>query len=225
MLNEIIQNLNNFKSHLPEHVKLIAVSKFQSVEKIRVAYEAGHRDFAENYVQEMIEKHEQLPKDIRWHFIGHLQTNKVKYIVPFVHLIHSVDSLKLLTEIQKQAKKHQRVINCLLQIHIAQEETKFGFSFEEVRDLLNAEVLKTFSNVRIKGLMGMATFIDNTRQIKNEFLSIKHFFDEIKSQHISDNVQFEELSIGMSNDYKIAIECGSTMIRIGTAIFGERQKT
>ncbi len=225
MLDEIIQNLNNFKSHLPEYIKLIAVSKFQSVEKIRVAYEAGHRDFGENYVQEMHEKHEQLPKDIHWHFIGHLQSNKVKYIAPFVHLIHSVDSLKLLTEIQKQAKKHQRVIDCLLQIHIAQEETKFGLSFEEARDLLNADVLKTFSNVRIRGLMGMATFTDNVNQIKEEFLSIKRFFDEIKSQHISDNVQFEELSIGMSNDYKIAIECGSTMIRIGTAIFGERQKT
>ncbi len=224
-MNEVIQNLNNFKSHLPECITLVAVSKFQSIEKIKAAYEAGHRDFGENYVQEMIEKYEELPKDIRWHFIGHLQTNKVKHIAPFVHLIHSVDSLKLLAEIQKQAKKHQRVINCLLQIHIAQEETKFGLSFEEARDLLNAEALKTFSNVRIKGLMGMATFTDNIHQIKKEFLSIKRFFDEIKSQPISDNVQFEELSIGMSNDYKIAIECGSTMIRIGTAIFGERQKT
>ncbi|GIV27319.1 MAG: YggS family pyridoxal phosphate enzyme [Bacteroidia bacterium] len=223
--NDIVLNLNKFKSSIPENVTLIAVSKFQSVEKIKMAYEAGHRDFGENYVQEMKEKYEQLPKDIRWHFIGHLQANKVKYIVPFVHLIHSVDSLKLLTEIHKHALKHQRIIDCLLQIHIAKEETKFGLSFEEARALLFSDIIKTFSNVRIKGLMGMATLTDDGEQIKNEFLSLKHFFDEINAQKISDNVQFEELSIGMSNDYKIAIECGSTMIRIGTAIFGERQKT
>lgn len=214
--------LSSIKTDLPDHVRLVAVSKFHPVEMIEEAYHAGQRIFGENHVQEMTQKHELLPKDIEWHFIGHLQTNKVKYIAPFVSLIHSVDSFKLLKEINKQAEKSQRVISCLLQIHIAQEETKFGFSFDECRTMLQEEDWKTLTHVQLCGVMGMATFTDDVQEVRNEFRSLKKFFDEIKENYFSHNDAFHEISMGMTDDYPIAIEEGSTLIRIGTKIFGER---
>lgn len=214
--------LSSIKTDLPDHVRLVAVSKFHPVEMIEEAYHAGQRIFGENHVQEMTQKHELLPKDIEWHFIGHLQTNKVKYIAPFVSLIHSVDSFKLLKEINKQAEKSQRVISCLLQIHIAQEETKFGFSFDECRTMLQEEGWKTLTHVQLCGVMGMATFTDDIQEVRNEFRSLKKFFDEIKENYFSHNDAFREISMGMTDDYPIAIEEGSTLIRIGTKIFGER---
>lgn len=214
--------LSSIKTDLPDHVRLVAVSKFHPVEMIEEAYHAGQRIFGENHVQEMTQKHELLPKDIEWHFIGHLQTNKVKYIAPFVSLIHSVDSFKLLKEINKQAEKSQRVISCLLQIHIAQEETKFGFSFDECRTMLQEEEWKTLTHVQLCGVMGMATFTDDVQEVRNEFRSLKKFFDEIKENYFSHIEAFREISMGMTDDYPIAIEEGSTLIRIGTKIFGER---
>ena len=214
--------LSSIKTDLPDHVRLVAVSKFHPVEMIEEAYHAGQRIFGENHVQEMTQKHELLPKDIEWHFIGHLQTNKVKYIAPFVSLIHSVDSFKLLKEINKQAERSQRVISCLLQIHIAQEETKFGFSFDECRTMLQEEEWKTLTHVQLCGVMGMATFTDDVQEVRNEFRSLKKFFDEIKENYFSNNDAFHEISMGMTDDYPIAIEEGSTLIRIGTKIFGER---
>lgn len=214
--------LSSIKTDLPDHVRLVAVSKFHPVEMIEEAYHAGQRIFGENHVQEMTQKHELLPKDIEWHFIGHLQTNKVKYIAPFVSLIHSVDSFKLLKEINKQAEKSQRVISCLLQIHIAQEETKFGFSFDECRTMLQEEGWKTLTHVQLCGVMGMATFTDDVQEVRNEFRSLKKFFDEIKENYFSHIDAFREISMGMTDDYPIAIEEGSTLIRIGTKIFGER---
>ena len=214
--------LSSIKTDLPDHVRLVAVSKFHPVEMIEEAYHAGQRIFGENHVQEMTQKHEVLPKDIEWHFIGHLQTNKVKYIAPFVSLIHSVDSFKLLKEINKQAEKSQRVISCLLQIHIAQEETKFGFSFDECRTMLQEEGWKTLTHVQLCGVMGMATFTDDVQEVRNEFRSLKKFFDEIKENYFSHIDAFREISMGMTDDYPIAIEEGSTLIRIGTKIFGER---
>ena len=196
------------------NITLVAVSKTKPIEDILELYNLGHRDFGENYVQELAEKAEKLPTDIRWHFIGHLQTNKVKSIVPFIYLIHGVDSLKLLKEIDKQAEKNKRVIDCLLQVHIAQEETKFGFDETE---LLNSE-LKQFSNVRIKGLMGMASLTDDINKIRFEFKSLKILFEKLKTQ----NPELSILSMGMSADYKIAIEEGSNMVRIGSLLFGER---
>ena len=196
------------------NITLVAVSKTKPIEDILELYNLGHRDFGENYVQELAEKAEKLPNDIRWHFIGHLQTNKVKSIVPFIYLIHGVDSLKLLKEIDKQAEKNKRVIDCLLQVHIAQEETKFGFDETE---LLNSE-LKQFSNVRIKGLMGMASLTDDINKIRIEFKSLKILFEKLKTQ----NPELSILSMGMSADYKIAIEEGSNMVRIGSLLFGER---
>ena len=214
--------LSSIKTDLPDHVRLVAVSKFHPVEMIEEAYHAGQRIFGENHVQEMTQKHEVLPKDIEWHFIGHLQTNKVKYIAPFVSLIHSVDSFKLLKEINKQAERSQRVISCLLQIHIAQEETKFGFSFDECRTMLQEEGWKTLTHVQLCGVMGMATFTDDVQEVRNEFRSLKKFFDEIKENYFSHIDAFREISMGMTDDYPIAIEEGSTLIRIGTKIFGER---
>ena len=214
--------LSSIKTDLPDHVRLVAVSKFHPVEMIEEAYHAGQRIFGENHVQEMTQKHEVLPKDIEWHFIGHLQTNKVKYIAPFVSLIHSVDSFKLLKEINKQAERSQRVISCLLQIHIAQEETKFGFSFDECRTMLQEEGWKTLTHVQLCGVMGMATFTDDVQEVRNEFRSLKKFFDEIKENYFSHIDAFHEISMGMTDDYPIAIEEGSTLIRIGTKIFGER---
>ncbi|HKC68124.1 MAG TPA: YggS family pyridoxal phosphate-dependent enzyme [Bacteroidia bacterium] len=214
----VAENLKKIKAELPASVTLIAVSKTKPVELIKEAYDAGQRDFGENYIQELEEKHKQLPTDIRWHAIGHLQSNKVKYIAPFVHLIHAVDSLKLLQEINKQALKNNRVIDCLLQIHIAQEETKFGFSFVECEEMFKTEEFKKLQNMRVVGFMGMATNTDNETQIKTEFQSLNNFYQKIKGQ----NPHISILSMGMSGDYKIAIAEGSTMIRIGSSIFGER---
>jgi PLP dependent protein len=206
----------------PSQVKLIAVSKTQPIEKIREAYDAGQRLFGENKAQEMMAKHQALPQDIEWHMIGHLQTNKVKYIATFVSLIHSVDSIKLLEEIDKQGKKAGRIIPCLLQVHIATEETKFGFDSEEVLSLLSGTELSNLKNIDIRGLMGMATFTDNHERIRKEFASLKKLFEDIKKTELPLNAAMKELSMGMSSDYKIAIEEGSTLVRIGTAIFGER---
>lgn len=208
-----------------ERVKLIAVSKTKPVTAIQEAYEAGQRDFGENKVQELTEKQEQLPQDIRWHMIGHLQRNKVKYIAPFVHLIHGVDSFKLLKEINKQGEKIDRKISCLLQMHIAEEESKFGFSEEELLKVLAGEQFNELKNIMVKGLMGMATYTDDKQQIKKEFKSLKTFFDYLKENYQNlPNLYMEELSMGMSGDYLLAVKEGSTMVRVGSAIFGEREK-
>lgn len=220
----IKNNIEKFTQTLPDGCRLIAVSKTQPVEKIQEAYAAGQRLFGENKVQELTTKYETLPKDIEWHMIGHLQSNKVKYIVPFVHLIHSIDSLKLLLEVDKQAQKINRVVNCLLQIHIASEDTKFGFSEVEVVEVLRTDQFTALKNIRITGLMGMATLTDDPAHIRKEFKNLKTLFDKIKRMHIP-SVSMEDLSMGMSSDYKIALEEGSTLIRVGTAIFGDRTST
>ncbi len=217
----ITNNLLNIKSQLPNHVTLVAVSKTKPVADLMEAYHAGQRIFGENYVQELVEKHEILPKDVQWHFIGHLQSRKVKLIAPFVDLIHGVDSLKLLQEINKEGKKNNRVIDCLFQIFIAEEETKFGLDENELNEVLNSEEFKNLENIRIVGLMGMATFTDNKDQIKKEFQNLKTIFDKV-SQLKTENCQLKTISMGMSGDYQLAIECGSTMIRIGSSIFGNR---
>jgi pyridoxal phosphate enzyme (YggS family) len=217
----IANNLLQIKSTLPEHVTLVAVSKTKPVSDLMEAYEAGQRIFGENKIQEMAEKWEQMPKDIQWHMIGHVQTNKVKFMAPFVNLIHGVDSLKLLHEINKQALKNNRIIDCLLQIHIAEEETKFGLDEEELASLLSSSEFHEMKNIRIVGLMGMATFTDNKDQIKKEFLHLKTIFDKTKEPK-TENCQLETISMGMSGDYQLAIECGSTMVRIGSSIFGGR---
>jgi len=208
----ISKNIQNIKKELPNQISLVAVSKNQSYSKIMEVYESGHRIFGENKVQELVEKHEKLPKDIKWHMIGHLQSNKVKYIAPFVDLIHSVDSKKLLKEINKRASQNNRIIDCLLQIHIAVEKTKFGLLEKDVNEILS--VKNQYKNVNIKGLMGMATFTNNKTQIKDEFNYLLNVFNKYKV--------LNTLSMGMSGDYKIAIECGSNMIRIGSSIFGTR---
>jgi pyridoxal phosphate enzyme (YggS family) len=218
----IKSNLLHLTSGLHSGCKLIVVSKTQPPENIMEAYDAGHRAFGENKVQELVPKYETLPKDIEWHMIGHLQSNKVKYIAPFVHWIHSVDSVKLLEEIDKQGKKVQRVINCLLQVHIAEEETKFGFSETEIMELLSSPLIQQWKNVNVKGLMGMATFTQDTDQIRKEFRMLNMLFEKLKRLPLPKNFQMNELSMGMSGDYKIAIDEGSTMIRVGTAIFGAR---
>jgi len=203
-------------------IQLVAVSKTKPIEVIQEAYNAGQRIFGENQVQELMEKHAALPKDIQWHLIGHLQSNKVKYIAPFISLIHSVDSLKLLVEINKQALKNNRIIDCLLQIHIADEETKFGLDYDEVIELLRSETFTTLQNIRIIGLMGIATNTDKEKLIKEEFYELKTLFNGIKASFFRKDSYFKELSMGMSSDYKIAIEQGSTMIRLGSTIFGAR---
>lgn len=218
----ISSNLNDLKKVLPKQCRLIAVSKTQPAENILEAYHAGQRIFGENKVQELAPKQEILPKDIEWHMIGHLQTNKVKYIAPFVSLIHSIDSIKLLEEVNKQGNKVKRVIPCLLQVHIAREETKFGFSEEEIHSLISSPELLQWKNLKISGLMGMATFTENTSQIREEFKGLKSLFEKLKAATLTGIFDFTELSMGMSGDYRIAIEEGSTLIRIGTAIFGGR---
>ena len=215
----ITQNLLSIKSGLPPQVTLVAVSKTWPVNDLIEAYDAGQRIFGENKIQEMTEKYEQMPKDIEWHMIGHVQTNKVKFMAGYVSLIHGVDSLKLLIEIDKQAAKHNRIIDCLLQMHIAEEETKFGFNENELHQLLVSEDIKNLKNVRIKGLMGMATFTENQNQIRKEFTYLMTVYDTVKL--ISDS-KIAILSMGMSADYHIAIDCGSTMVRIGSSIFGNR---
>lgn len=218
----IRENLQKIRAAIPENVQLIAVSKTKPTSDILEAYEVGQRVFGENKVQEMVDKFETLPKDIAWHLIGHLQTNKVKYIAPFVELIHAVDSLKLLKEINKEAKKNNRIIDCLLQFHIAQEETKFGFSFDEATELLQSEDFFELENIRIVGVMGMASFTENTEQVEDEFRTLYNYFLLIKSHHFKFNPDFTEISMGMSGDYLIAIEAGSTMVRVGSSIFGNR---
>ena len=217
----IAQNLLQIKSQLPNHVTLVAVSKTKPVADLREAYNAGQRIFGENKIQEMTEKWEQMPKDIQWHMIGHVQTNKVKFMAEYVSLIHGVDSLKLLQEINKQALKHHRIIDCLLQIYIADEETKFGLDETELEELLSSNEFKELQNIRIVGLMGMATFTDNQNQIKEEFQHLKQIFDNINSLSII-NYPLSIISMGMSGDYKLAMDCGSTMVRIGSSIFGNR---
>ena len=217
----IKENLLKIKSSLPENVTLVAVSKTKPIADLLEAYNAGQRIFGENKIQEMTEKWEQMPKDIQWQMIGHIQTNKVKFMAPYVSLIHGVDSLKLLEEINKQAQKNNRIIDCLLQIHIAEEETKFGLNEEELKDLLASETFKNLNNIKIIGLMGMATFTENQDQIRKEFEHLKSIFDTIKSLSIA-NCQLSILSMGMSGDYPLAISCGSTMVRIGSSIFGGR---
>ncbi|WP_296150987.1 YggS family pyridoxal phosphate-dependent enzyme [uncultured Flavobacterium sp.] len=217
----IKSNLLKIKSSLPKNVTLVAVSKTKPVSDLMEAYEAGQRIFGENKIQEMADKFEQMPKDIEWHMIGHVQSNKVKFMASFVSLVHGVDSLKLLEEIDKQALKNNRIIDCLLQIHIAEEDTKFGLDKAELSDLLQSQTFKNLKNIKIIGLMGMATFTENQDQIKKEFLHLKTIFDSIK-QLSTANCQLSTLSMGMSGDYQIAIDCGSTMVRIGSSIFGTR---
>ena len=212
----IIKNITSLKKNLPSKVELVAVSKTKPIKDLEIAYTAGQRTFGENKIQEMVSKWEQLPKDIHWHMIGHVQTNKVKYMAPFVHLIHAVDSLKLLKEIQKQALKNNRIIRCLLQIRIAKEETKFGFPAEELDSMLEAS--KSLPNIAINGLMGMASFTGDNQQVRTEFMSLAALFNKVTGLH----KDCEILSMGMSGDYQIAIEEGSNMIRVGSKIFGER---
>ena len=217
----IASNLNTIKTSLPEHVTLVAVSKTKPVSDLMQAYEAGQRIFGENKIQEMADKYEEMPKDIQWHMIGHVQTNKVKFMAPFVSLIHGVDSLKLLQEINKQALKNNRIIDCLLQIHIAEEETKFGLDENELNELISSSEFKEMKNIRTLGLMGMATFTEDQNQIKKEFQHLKSIFDSIKTLQ-TENCKLNTISMGMSGDYQLAIECGSTMVRIGSSIFGGR---
>jgi pyridoxal phosphate enzyme (YggS family) len=218
----IHENIRLFSEQIPANIKLVAVSKTKPSEIILEAYEAGQRVFGENRIQELIAKQPELPGDIEWHFVGHLQTNKVKFIAPFVSLIHAVDSLKLLKEINKQAVKNDRTIKCLLQFHIATESTKYGLNLEEAIQILQSEEITALKNVSIVGVMGMGTFTDNTEQVRQEFKSLKSYFDQLKRKFFNDKAEFCEISMGMTGDYLTAIEEGSTIIRIGTAIFGER---
>lgn len=214
----IKENIEAIKASIPEHVTLVAVSKTKPIADILEAYKAGQRVFGENKIQEMAAKFEELPKDIQWHMIGHLQRNKVKYMAHFVDLIHGVDSFKTLKEINKQAKKHNRTIQCLLQAKIAQEDSKFGLSFTDISAIISSEEIKELENIEVVGLMGMATFTDNKEQLQQEFSSLKMFYDQLKTQHS----KLTTLSMGMSGDYQLAIENGSTMVRVGSAIFGAR---
>ncbi|PIE87356.1 MAG: YggS family pyridoxal phosphate-dependent enzyme [Bacteroidetes bacterium] len=218
----IAASLEKIRKELPEDVTLVAVSKTKPVADIQTAYDAGQRIFGENKVQELTDKHEVLPKDIEWHFIGHLQRNKVKYMAPFVSLIHAVDSFKLLKEIDKQAKKHNRVISCLLQFHIADESSKFGLNLEEAQNILSSNEFIELHNISIVGVMGMATFTDDTEQVRDEFRTLENYFNVLKSHFFKYNDAFKEISMGMSGDYPIAVEEGSTMIRVGSSIFGAR---
>ena len=221
-MSSIKNNLLEIKAALPPHVTLVAVSKTKPVTNLMEAYEAGQRIFGENKIQEMVGKYEEMPKDIEWHMIGHVQTNKVKYMAPFVSLVHGVDSLKLLAEIDRQAKRYRKVINCLLQVYIAEEDTKFGLDEQELEALLASEDFKQMANIKVAGLMGMATFTDNEEQIRKEFTHLKSIFDRLSTYPTTGNYQPTTLSMGMSGDYQLAIDCGSTMVRIGSSIFGER---
>jgi|Laugresu1bdmlbdd_1035124.scaffolds.fasta_scaffold34248_2 pyridoxal phosphate enzyme (YggS family) len=216
-------NILSLKTELdPLKVKLVAVSKTKPNEDILQAYQAGQRIFGENTVQELVKKQEELPKDIEWHLVGHLQSNKVKYIAPFISLIHAVDSLKLLAEINKQAQKNNRIINCLLQIHIADEDTKFGLDFDEAIELLRSSEYQQMQHIRIVGLMGIATNTENQKKVSEEFYELRTLFKGLKASFFQNSEDFTELSMGMSSDYKLAIEQGSTMVRLGSNIFGER---
>lgn len=216
ILNKVIELLK------PKNVTLVAVSKTKPNEVILEMYNEGQRVFGENKVQELTAKYEALPKDIQWHAIGHLQTNKVKYIAPFITMIHSIDSLKLLKEVNKRAKQNDRTIDCLLQMHIAEEESKFGLDKQEVKAILDSEVYQNFQNIRIVGVMGMATFTDDNQQVRQEFQNLKSIFDNLKSTYFNHQDSFKEISMGMSGDYELAIEEGSTMVRIGSLLFGKR---
>ncbi len=218
----IEENLNRIKQSIPKNVKLVAVSKTKPNADILIAYQAGQRVFGENKVQELAQKQSELPTDIEWHLIGHLQTNKVKFIAQFVSLIHAVDSLKLLKEINKQAKKHSRTINCLLQFHIAQEESKFGLNFDQAKELLSSQDFIELQNVSIAGVMGMASNTSNEEQVRGEFQTMENYFNVLKSHYFKFNDNFQHISMGMSGDYQIAIEEGSNMVRLGSSIFGLR---
>ena len=221
-MNSIADNIKQILAELPQGVRLVAVSKYHPADAIEEAYQAGQRIFGESKVQEMAAKYELLPKDIEWHFIGHLQTNKIKYMAPFVALIHGIDSFKLLAEVDKQAAKCNRIIKCLLQMHIAQEETKFGFSAEECKAMLADEEWKSLKNIEICGLMGMATYTEDTEEVRREFHYLHELFVEVKQYWFDQSPNFCELSMGMSDDFRLAIEQGSTLVRIGSKIFGER---
>ncbi len=221
IMTSVAGNIKVLVDQIPTNIKIIAVSKFKPAEMLLEAYNLGLKRFGENYVQELVDKHQELPKDIEWHFIGHLQSNKVKYIAPFVHMIHSVDSFKLLVEINKQAKKNERIIDCLIQIYIAEEDSKSGIEETEFFEMLNNGSINDLTNIRICGLMGMSTFTENLEQIRKEFKLLKTISDKARSfEH--KNIELKEISMGMSGDWQIAIEEGSTMIRIGSAIFGNR---
>jgi hypothetical protein len=218
----IARNLAELRRAVPNHVKIIAVSKTKPVNLLQAAYDAGQRAFGENYVQELVEKHTELPSDIEWHFIGHLQTNKVKNIAPFVSYIHAVDSEKLLREIDKQAEKNNRIIHCLLQFHIADEDSKFGFQLHNYLEVIKAIPFDEFKNIKICGVMGMASFVQNQLQIENEFSTLRNIFHQLKNEIFAQNDDFKELSMGMSGDWPLAVDKGSTMIRIGSSLFGSR---
>ncbi len=218
----ISSNLKEIKKSLPDQVTLVAVSKTKPISDLQEAYDAGQRIFGENKVQELREKQPALPKDIEWHMIGHMQTNKVKYIAPYISLIHGVESFKLLEEINKQAKKNNRIINVLLQFHIAIESTKFGLQIDEARDILKSDEFQALENIKVAGVMGMASFVDNESQIRQEFQSLKQIFDSLKSEFFENSPSFNTISMGMSGDYQLAIEEGSTMVRVGSSIFGAR---
>ena len=218
----IASQIQQLRSSLPEGVSLLAISKYQPIEALQEAYDAGQRLFGENHIQEMAAKAAVLPKDIEWHFTGHVQTNKIKYMAPFVSLIHAVDSFRLLREIDKHAAKHNRVIDCLLQIHIAQEETKYGLTMEECRQLLATEPWRELQHIRITGLMAMGSNTDDMDQVRSEFRQMRHLFEELKATYFADESSFAQLSEGMTDDYPIAIEEGSTIVRIGSMIFGSR---
>lgn len=219
----VAEQITRLQKELPEGISLLAISKYQPIEAIQEAYDAGQRMFGENHIQEMAAKAAALPKDIQWHFTGHVQTNKIKYMAPFVSLVHAVDSFRLLREIDKHAAKHERRIDCLLQIHIAQEDTKYGLTVDECRQLLANEPWRELEHVRITGLMAMGSNTDDMEQVRHEFRQIKGLFDELKEKHFANEPSFSQLSEGMTDDYPIAIEEGSTIVRIGSMIFGERK--
>lgn len=221
-MTDIAHNLQAVTAELPQTVRLVAVSKYQPMEYIQEAYVCGQRVFGESKAQELVGKQEALPKDIEWHFIGHLQSNKIKYIVPFISLIHSVDSYKLLAEIDRHAEKCGRTVPCLLQMHIATEETKFGFSQEECTAMLQAGEWRSLHHVRVCGLMGMASNVDDERQIRAEFETLHTYYNKVKEEFFADAPHFRELSMGMSHDYPIAVQCGATLVRVGSKIFGDR---
>lgn len=218
----VAENLQVIKEKIPAHVTLVAVSKTKPDEVIMEAYQAGHRDFGENKVQDLAAKQERLPADIRWHMIGHLQSNKVKYLAPFVHMLHGVDSLKLLGVINREAEKSERVIDCLLQVRIASEETKFGMNEENLMQLVNSDAFREMNNIRIRGLMGMATYTENSKQIREEFRQLKRIFERMRSSQFENLESFDQLSCGMSDDFQLAIEEGSNLVRIGSLVFGPR---
>jgi pyridoxal phosphate enzyme (YggS family) len=222
MSNSVVENLEKIQLTIPEHVTLVAVSKTKPIESILELYDAGQRIFGENRVQELVEKYEVLPKDIEWHLIGHLQRNKVKYIAPFVEMIHSIDSERLLDEVNIQSKKNNRKIKVLLQFYIAQEESKFGFDWDEIKDLFSRRAPESFDSIEFCGVMGMASFSDNEKLVRGEFKNLKSIFDQLKSNYFKNNSNFQEISMGMSGDYHRAIEEGSTMVRVGSSLFGAR---